>query len=247
MFPISYGVLLKPLPFRADRQLFDVVESTAKGDETFAASYPEITQWQQANSDIANVAFASNYVNIIDAPAGAEMISSESASPKLFSLLGVEPIIGRGFMPDETISDHPNVVLLSYDVWQRSFAGDRTGLSNGGLRAAVRLFLTQPAVSRALQRLRDMFHDDLLIRTSTGYAPTRKGQDLLHELESAQVRAKHMGRMVSSGDPEQSIFGRRVESRAAQQTRCRYVHMGAVLPRYGPIPRSNGVARRRVA
>jgi predicted permease len=124
MFTISYGVLLKPLPFRADRQLFDVVESTAKGDETFAASYPEITQWQQTTTNIADVAFASNYVNIIDAPAGAEMISSVAASPNLFTLLGVEPIIGRGFIPNETISDHPNVVLLSYDTWQRSFAGD---------------------------------------------------------------------------------------------------------------------------
>ena len=125
MFTISYGVLLKPLPFRADRQLFDVVESTAKGDETFAASYPEITQWQEATTNIAEVAFASNYVNIIDAPAGAEMISPVTVSPNLFTLLGVEPIIGRGFTPNETISDHPNVVLLSYDIWQRSFAGDR--------------------------------------------------------------------------------------------------------------------------
>jgi putative ABC transport system permease protein len=124
MFTISYGVLLKPLPFRADRQLFDVVESTAKGDETFAASYPEITQWQQATTNIADVAFASNYVNILDAPAGAEMISSVAASPNLFTLLGVEPIIGRGFTPNESIFDHPNVVLLSYDIWQRSFAGD---------------------------------------------------------------------------------------------------------------------------
>ena len=128
MFTVSYGVLLKPLPFRADRQLFDVVESTAKGDETFAASYPEITQWQLATTDIADVAFASNYVNIIDAPAGAEMISSVTASPNLFTLLGVEPIIGRRFTPNETISDHPNVVLLSYDTWQRSFAGDRNVL-----------------------------------------------------------------------------------------------------------------------
>ena len=125
MFTISYGVLLKPLPFRADRQLFDIVESTAKGDETFAASYAEITQLQQATANIADVAFASSYVNIIDAPAGAEMISSVTASPNLFAVLGVEPIIGRGFMPDETISDHPNVVLLSYDIWQRSFGGDR--------------------------------------------------------------------------------------------------------------------------
>src|SRR5579863_7607692 len=128
MFTISYGVLLKPLPFRADRQLFDVVESTAKGDETFAAPYSEITQWQQATTNNADVAFASNYVNIVDAPAGAEMISSVTASPNLFALLGVEPIIGRGFMPDETISDHPNVVLLSYDIWRRSFAGDRNVL-----------------------------------------------------------------------------------------------------------------------
>jgi predicted permease len=128
MFSVSYGVLLKPLPFQADRQLFDVVESTAKGDETFAAPYPEITQWQQATRDIADVAFASNYVNIIDPPAGAEMISSVAASPNLFAVLGVAPIIGRGFLPNEKISDRPDVVLLSYDVWQRGFAGDRNVL-----------------------------------------------------------------------------------------------------------------------
>lgn len=51
-------------------------------------------------------------------------------------------------------------------------------------RAASRLFLSQPAVSRALQRLRDTFHDDLLIRTSSGYEPTPKGQHLLHEIET---------------------------------------------------------------
>jgi DNA-binding transcriptional LysR family regulator len=55
-------------------------------------------------------------------------------------------------------------------------------------RAAARLLLSQPAVSRALQRLRDMFHDDLLIRTSSGYEPTPKGQRLLNELETSLPR-----------------------------------------------------------
>jgi DNA-binding transcriptional LysR family regulator len=55
-------------------------------------------------------------------------------------------------------------------------------------RAAARLSLSQPAVSRALQRLRDMFRDDLLIRSSTGYECTPKGQRLLQELESALPR-----------------------------------------------------------
>ena len=50
-------------------------------------------------------------------------------------------------------------------------------------RAATRLFLSQPAVSRALQRLRDTFHDDLLVRTPSGYEPTPQGQRLLQELE----------------------------------------------------------------
>ena len=57
------------------------------------------------------------------------MISSVAASPNLFTLLGVEPIVGRGFVPNETISDHSNVVLLSHDTRQRSFAGDRNVLS----------------------------------------------------------------------------------------------------------------------
>src|SRR3984957_20616800 len=51
-------------------------------------------------------------------------------------------------------------------------------------RAAARLLLSQPAVSRALQRLRDMFRDDLLIRTSSGYEPTPKGERLLRELST---------------------------------------------------------------
>src|SRR6266567_813436 len=43
-------------------------------------------------------------------------------------------------------------------------------------RAAKRLLLSQPAVSRALQRMRDTFHDDLLVRTAKGYEPTPQGE-----------------------------------------------------------------------
>jgi DNA-binding transcriptional LysR family regulator len=50
-------------------------------------------------------------------------------------------------------------------------------------RAATRLLLSQPAVSRALQRMRDTFHDDLLVRTAKGYQPTPQGERLLKELE----------------------------------------------------------------
>ena len=55
-------------------------------------------------------------------------------------------------------------------------------------RAASRLLLSQPAVSRALQRLRQMFDDDLLIRAPAGYEPTPKGKRLLQELSTMLPR-----------------------------------------------------------
>ena len=64
-------------------------------------------------------------------------------------------------------------------------------------RAASRLLLSQPAVSRALNRLRDMFHDDLLIRTPNGYEPTPKGQHLLHDLATMLPR---IDRLMAGGD-----------------------------------------------
>ncbi len=64
-------------------------------------------------------------------------------------------------------------------------------------RAASRLLLSQPAVTRALQRLRDTFHDDLLIRTSTGYEPTPTGQRLLQDLATMLPR---LDRLIAGGD-----------------------------------------------
>ena len=64
-------------------------------------------------------------------------------------------------------------------------------------RAASQLLLSQPAVTRALQRLRDTFHDDLLIRTPTGYEPTPTGQRLLQDLASMLPR---LDRLMAGGD-----------------------------------------------
>lgn len=69
-------------------------------------------------------------------------------------------------------------------------------------RAAGRLFVTQPAVSRALRRLREMFHDDLLIRTASGYEPTPKGQRLIHDLAMMLPR---LDRLMAGGEFDPAI------------------------------------------
>src|SRR5215470_5662600 len=63
-------------------------------------------------------------------------------------------------------------------------------------RAARRLLLSQPAVSRALARLRDTFHDDLLVRTGSGFELTPHGRRLLTELE---VMLPRLDRLLSGG------------------------------------------------
>ncbi len=51
-------------------------------------------------------------------------------------------------------------------------------------RAARRCFLSQPAMSRALERLREMFGDELLIRVGRQYERTARGERLLRDLEN---------------------------------------------------------------
>jgi DNA-binding transcriptional LysR family regulator len=64
-------------------------------------------------------------------------------------------------------------------------------------RAAQRLFLSQPAVTRAMHRLRDLFHDDLLVRVSGSYEITPKGERLLREVETVLPR---LDRLLAGGD-----------------------------------------------
>jgi putative ABC transport system permease protein len=57
-----------------------------------------------------------------------ERISGQAVSAHLFSLLGVKPLLGRSFHPDDDRPGAPGVVLISHGLWQRRFSGDRNVL-----------------------------------------------------------------------------------------------------------------------
>src|ERR1700724_1116117 len=58
--------------------------------------------------------------------------------------------------------------------------------------AASRLLLSQPAVSRALQRARALFQDDLLVRSPNGFELTLRGRKILDELEGLLPKIEHL-------------------------------------------------------
>ncbi len=101
-------------------------------------------------------------------------------------------------------------------------------------RAADRLLLSQPAVSRALQRLRETFHDDLLIRTASGYETTPKGERLLQELATTLPR---LDRLLSGAefDPAAEETAFRIAATDYAAHILGPVICSEVLPRAGKV------------
>ncbi len=60
----------------------------------------------------------------------AEHITGEIFTPEMLTMLGIQPLMGRLFLPSEAEVDHPaSVILISYRLWQQRFGGDRNILN----------------------------------------------------------------------------------------------------------------------
>jgi predicted permease len=124
MFAIVDGVLLRPLVFPHASQLYVPVAVEANGDRTQWISYVDIQQWQKATHDSAQIAFSGGTVEIAETRSGAMLISNDTLSANFLQTLGVQPMLGRGFLPEEQQEGRSHVVLLSYPVWRRAFPGN---------------------------------------------------------------------------------------------------------------------------
>src|SRR6185436_11597054 len=72
----------------------------------------------------------------------AEYVEGSAVSPSLFPILGVSPLLGRGFLPDEERPGRDRVALLGWELWQQRFAGDprvvgRSVMLNGQAHTVV--------------------------------------------------------------------------------------------------------------
>jgi putative ABC transport system permease protein len=120
-------ILLEPLPYKDPSDLYMVLERARNGSNGGSTVLPGtvIANLQSVGGVIegaAGMEFTS-----LTLPAGADRdairITALMASPNLFDLLGVRPVLGRGFRPNETGTDSPYVIVLSDALWKR-FGGD---------------------------------------------------------------------------------------------------------------------------
>ena len=126
IFSIVNAVLLKPLPFPESEKLMFMTSAFEKQGVTrnFATSYADFLDWRStAKSFTAMASYHQDSFTLagMDQPLH---VSGETVSGDFFSILGTQPLLGRGFTRDEE-KPGTRVVVLSHDLWQSAFHGDR--------------------------------------------------------------------------------------------------------------------------
>jgi predicted permease len=125
IFSVIDALLLRQLPYRDPDKLVQVWETDVKrSDNEISASYPNFADWRDQNHVFEQIAAYSGEGFILTGTADPERIQGAIVSPSFFPMLGVKPIVGRVFLPEE---DHPNKVfsaVISERLWRRRFNSD---------------------------------------------------------------------------------------------------------------------------
>ena len=127
VFSVVDAVLLRPFPFRDPDRLVvlrEVVENEA-GRNVTPNNYRHVLRLKNTAKSLEDVAiFAQHGASVSLDGNYPNVMGTIMASPNLFRVLGVEPILGRGFVDDDARKGANAVVVLSYSGWQSLFAGD---------------------------------------------------------------------------------------------------------------------------
>ena len=134
IFSVLDGVLLRPLAYADPGRLVVVWESNAETgqpqSETSGATYLD---WRARTQTFSSLGAFRYRGFTLTGSGDAEHVASVEASPALFRVLGVAPIVGRVFTDEEEQPGHERLAVLSYGAWQRRFGGS-TGVAGGTLR-----------------------------------------------------------------------------------------------------------------
>lgn len=126
LFAWADQLFLRPLSVFEPDRLSNLGERSENGSIRMAFSYPEYVEYQRIDRAFAGLtAFDPNVPVELDAGSGAERAHVALVSANFFTVLGVTPILGRGFDPnaDQAPGAYP-VAMLSYAAWQRLFPAE---------------------------------------------------------------------------------------------------------------------------
>jgi putative ABC transport system permease protein len=127
MFSAINALLLRPMPLMQDQDRLVYISQffTKLPDQDAGVSFPDYLEWKKQVTTLEGIAAIQEATFIISDGDKPERYLGGQISADAFSFLGVQPILGRLFRPEEDQLNAPPVALIGYDVWQNHFGGDR--------------------------------------------------------------------------------------------------------------------------
>jgi putative ABC transport system permease protein len=129
IFSVVDAVLLRPLPFHDPGRLLVILEKSATlHNPRMFVSPADFLDWRSTVRSLEGLAAVQALrMNLNGGPNGhidPEELGVERVSASLFPTLGVQPVLGRSFRPEEDSPGQTNFALLSHRLWRRRFGAD---------------------------------------------------------------------------------------------------------------------------
>ena len=126
IFSLVNGVLLRPLPFpNAERIIYFEGKNPAAGITESNISYLDFTDWsQQTDLFASTAAYWTGTANFGADGAEPERVPRAGVTTGFFSVLGVQPVLGRTFVPEDDKGWPQSVAIISHGLWKRRFGSD---------------------------------------------------------------------------------------------------------------------------
>ncbi|MEO6723823.1 MAG: ABC transporter permease [Blastocatellia bacterium] len=123
IFSVVNAALLRPLPYKQPEQLLMVYSRTSR-DARNPVTYPDLLDWRAQNHSFAHLsAVTPQSVNLTGRAEPGRVIGG-FVSADFFKTLGVEPALGRAFLPGEDEAGAERVAIINQIVWRDRFGAD---------------------------------------------------------------------------------------------------------------------------
>jgi predicted permease len=124
LFTLVDALLFRPLPVsRADR-LVDIYTSGGDGDRFATSSYPDYLDFKSQVPVLEDVLGYSPSIAAVNLEDRSRLAMGEVVTGNYFTLLGLQPALGRLLLPDDDRRDAARVVVLSHRLWSGGYASD---------------------------------------------------------------------------------------------------------------------------
>jgi predicted permease len=130
MFTVVDHLMLRPVPYPDPQRLVVLHECDKKGTAAWFAPWLDIEQWLSQSHSFEQIAFSTSTGGrtFLEGGTASTEIDDEQVSSNLFDTLGVQPALGRGFVP-ETLSfaagKNAGTIVLSDAIWREEFGADK--------------------------------------------------------------------------------------------------------------------------